>query len=78
MVRMRRVLAIPAVLAVAATALTGCGSNVKASVFITSLSFAIYVAARLTGPLLRDRRRRRNQGRPASPAGASKAKLAAR
>lgn len=35
-------------------------SNVKASVFITSLSFAIYVVARLTGPLLRDRRR---QGR---------------
>lgn len=34
-------------------------SNVKASVLITSLSFAIYVAARLAGPLLRDRRRRR-------------------
>jgi len=33
-------------------------SNVKASVFITSFSFAIYVAARLAGPLLRDRRRR--------------------
>jgi zinc/manganese transport system permease protein len=31
--------------------------NVKASVFITSISFAIYLAARLTGPLLRDRRR---------------------
>ena len=33
-------------------------SNVKASVFITSVSFAMYVAARLTGPLLRDYRRR--------------------
>ena len=33
-------------------------SNVKASVFITSVSFAIYVAARLAGPLVRDRRRR--------------------
>jgi zinc/manganese transport system permease protein len=31
-------------------------SNVKASVFITSVSFAIYLAARFTGPLLRDRR----------------------
>lgn len=41
-------------------------SNVKASVFITSLSFAIYVAARLTGPPLRDRRRR--QHRPGQPA----------
>lgn len=38
-------------------------SNVKASVFITSLSFTIYVAARLTGPLLRDRRRRQRQPR---------------
>jgi len=37
-------------------------SNVKASVFITSFSFAIYVAARLIGPLLRDYRRR--QGHP--------------
>ena len=33
-------------------------SNVKASVFITSVSFAIYVAARLAGPLVRDRHRR--------------------
>jgi zinc/manganese transport system permease protein len=33
-------------------------SNIKASVFITSVSFAIYLAARLAGPLLRDRRRR--------------------
>jgi len=42
-------------------------SNVKASVFITSFSFGIYVIARLTGPLVRDRRsRRRRQGRPAS------------
>ena len=35
-------------------------SNVKASVFITSVSFAIYVAARLAGPLVRDRRRRQH------------------
>jgi len=34
-------------------------SNIKASVFITSISFAIYLTARLTGPLLRDRRRYR-------------------
>ena len=41
-------------------------SNVKASVFITSISFAIYVAARLAGPLLRDRRRRQqHQSQPA-------------
>jgi zinc/manganese transport system permease protein len=41
-------------------------SNVKASVFITSFSFGIYVAARLAGPLLRDRRRRAQQrSRPA-------------
>jgi zinc/manganese transport system permease protein len=41
-------------------------SNVKSSVFITSISFAIYVAARLAGPLLRDRRRRaRHQSHPA-------------
>ena len=33
-------------------------SNVKASVFITTISFALYVAARLAGPLVRDRRRR--------------------
>jgi zinc/manganese transport system permease protein len=32
-------------------------SNVKASVFITSLSFAIYLLARLTGPAIRGRRR---------------------
>ena len=31
-------------------------SNVKASVFITSLSFAIYLLARLAGPALRERR----------------------
>ncbi len=31
-------------------------SNVKASVFITSLSFAIYLLARLAGPALRGRR----------------------
>ena len=41
-------------------------SNVKASVFITSVSFAIYVAACLTGPLLHDRRRHpRHHGQPA-------------
>ena len=40
-------------------------SNVKASVFITSFSFGIYVIARLTGPLVRDRRGRRRQGHPA-------------
>ena len=43
-------------------------SNVKASVFITSISFALYVAARLTGPLLRDRRRRRQREQPARQA----------
>ena len=32
-------------------------SNIKASVFITSISFAIYLTARLAGPVLRDRRR---------------------
>jgi zinc/manganese transport system permease protein len=36
-------------------------SDVKASVFITTISFALYVAARLAGPLVRDRRRRRRQ-----------------
>lgn len=47
-------------------------SNVKASVFITSVSFAIYVAARLTGPLLRDRRRRpHHQHRPARQDGSA-------
>jgi ABC-type taurine transport system ATPase subunit len=46
-------------------------SNVKASVLITSLSFAIYVAARLAGPLLRDRRRRQHppQNPPSREAG---------
>ena len=40
-------------------------SNIKASVFITSVSFAIYLAARLAGPLLRDRcRRDRGTRRP--------------
>ena len=39
-------------------------SNVKASVFITSFSFGIYVIARLTGPLVRDRRRAHHQGPP--------------
>ncbi len=39
-------------------------SNIKASVFITSISFAIYLAARVTGPMLRDHRRgfRGNRG----------------
>ena len=40
-------------------------TNVKASVFITSVSFAIYVAARITGPLLRDHRRLRHLAHPA-------------
>ena len=31
-------------------------SSIKASVFITSISFGIYLTARLAGPLLRDRR----------------------
>jgi len=43
--------------------------NIKASVFITSISFAIYLAARLVGPLLRDRRQRHRQTRQAQPAG---------
>jgi zinc/manganese transport system permease protein len=38
-------------------------SNVKASVFITSISFAIYLAARLAGPRLRDRRHRSREER---------------
>ena len=46
-------------------------SNIKASVFITSISFAIYLAARLAGPRLRDRRQRHRQTRPgARPTGA--------
>ena len=48
-------------------------SNVKASVFITSISFAIYLAARLVGPRLRDRRQhsreeRRGQSQGGAPA----------
>ena len=42
--------------------------NIKASVFITSISFAIYLAARLAGPPLRDRRQRRRQTRHVQPA----------
>jgi hypothetical protein len=38
-------------------------SNIKASVFITSISFAIYLAARLAGPRLRDRRQRSRENR---------------
>jgi zinc/manganese transport system permease protein len=38
-------------------------SNVKASVFITSISFVIYLAARLAGPRLRDRRQRSREER---------------
>ena len=38
-------------------------SNVKASVFITSISFAIYLTARLVGPRLRDRRQRSREER---------------
>jgi hypothetical protein len=45
---------------------------VKASVFITSVSFAIYVVARLAGPLLRDRRRRpHHQHHPARQDGSA-------
>ncbi len=43
-------------------------SNIKASVFITSISFAIYLAARLTGPRLRDRRQRHRHTRQVQPA----------
>jgi zinc/manganese transport system permease protein len=56
-----------AVLAADGGLLASFQSNVKASVFITSVSFAIYVVARLAGPLLRDRRRSRHQGYPARP-----------
>ena len=42
--------------------------NIKASVFITSISFAIYLAARLAGPRLRDRRQRHRQTRQVQPA----------
>ena len=37
-------------------------SNVKASVFITSLSFTIYLLARLAGPALRGRRHHHHEG----------------
>ena len=56
-----------AVLAADGGLLASFQSNVKASVFITSVSFAIYVVARLAGPLLRDRRRSRDQSHPARP-----------
>jgi len=46
-------------------------SSIKASVFITSISFAVYLAARLAGPVLRDRRhqagRHAGPSRPAHP-----------
>jgi hypothetical protein len=42
-------------------------SNIKASVFITSISFAIYLAARLAGPRLRDRRQHDRETRRAQP-----------
>jgi zinc/manganese transport system permease protein len=42
-------------------------TNIKASVFITSISFAIYLAARLAGPRLRDRRQRHHARPPAGP-----------
>lgn len=38
-------------------------SDVKASVFITSISFGIYLAARIPGPLLRDRSRKGRRSR---------------
>ena len=44
-------------------------SNIKASVFITSISFPIYLAARLTGPRLRDRRQHHHESQHAQPAG---------
>jgi len=43
-------------------------AQTQASVFITSISFAIYLAARLAGPLRRDRRQRRCQMRQVQPA----------
>ncbi len=43
-------------------------ADIKASVFITSISFAIYLAARLTGPRLRDRRQRHRHTRQVQPA----------
>jgi ABC-type Mn2+/Zn2+ transport system permease subunit len=42
--------------------------NIKASVCITSISFVIYLAARLAGPVLRDRRQRHRQAGEAQPA----------
>ena len=42
-------------------------SNIKASVFIASISFAVYLAARLTGPRLRDRRQHGSGTRRAQP-----------
>ena len=42
-------------------------SSIKASVFITSISFAIYLAARLAGPLLRDRRQHSRENRYVRP-----------
>jgi zinc/manganese transport system permease protein len=38
-------------------------TNIKPSVFITSISFTIYLAARLAGPRLRDRRQRSREER---------------
>ena len=37
-------------------------NNVKASVFVTTISFVIYLLARATGPLLKSRRRTPNAG----------------
>ena len=42
-------------------------SNIKASVFITSISFTIYLAARLAGPRLRNRRQHYREARHAQP-----------
>ena len=56
-------------------------SNMKASVFITSLSFAIYLLARLAGPMLAYRARHARRSRLASrrryPRGAARPKRAA-
>ena len=53
-------------------------SNVKASVFITSISFALYVAARLAGPLVRDRRRRGRHSGQSATAGVSTSPMPAK
>jgi zinc/manganese transport system permease protein len=55
-------------------------TNIKPSVFITSISFTIYLLARLTGPTLRSRHRYHHQGhgphRPTQGTGAPRPALA--